>query len=318
VRGGKYPVYRCIAGYGGCAKVSIAGAKIEPWLVGMVTAYAQHYSHRLSTEAEAGADGDPTRKRAGLLSRLDEQASAFGDAVLTRAQFIRNKESIERELADVGTLDAAEIIRASERGHAFDVLEDWSAVDQQRQAAAIGSFVRVVTVFPVGRGSVLAPQYRAVVTWADDEADRSLSKLKDMLRAPDTAGEVAPDHRALDLVRQMRCAAAGQRQRKVAGSGSRVSGVIEVGVHGQCVEADGPLQALVLIRVRQASSVPASLSGNGPRISAAAGRGHESNGLSVTSVQVFSRGAWTVVGAGIFVAAPRHGFSPDAIRPHRP
>jgi site-specific DNA recombinase len=182
VKGGKYAVYRCSPGYGGCAKVSIAGAKIEPWLVGMVTAYAQHYSHRLSTAPEAGRDAAHQRDR--LLVRLDEQASAFGDGVLTRAQFIRNKESIERELADIGTLDAAEVIRSSERRHAFDVLDDWSAVDQQRQAAAIGSFVRVVTVFPVGRGSVLAPQYRAVVTWADDEADRSLSELKDMLPSP--------------------------------------------------------------------------------------------------------------------------------------
>jgi hypothetical protein len=179
---GTYAAYRCISTNGGCAKVSIAAAKIEPWVVGIVTEYAQHFSQRVLIERHK--DGDPAAKaRAALLARLDDQAAAFGDGDLTRAQFVRNKESIERQLAELGNVHAAQIVQDSERRNSMSVLSRWSAADREQRAAALRALVRVVTIFPAGRGSTLPPEYRAVVTWVDDPEVRSLEELRALLPA---------------------------------------------------------------------------------------------------------------------------------------
>jgi site-specific DNA recombinase len=177
---GTYATYRCISTNGGCAKVSIAAAKIEPWLVGIVTEYAQHFAQRILTELQEV--GDPAAKaRAALLARLDDQAAAYGDGNLTRAQFVRNKESIERQLAELGNVDAVRVIQHAERRNSMSVLGRWSAADREQRAAALRALVRVVTIFPAGRGSTLPPEYRAVFTWVDDPHDRSLEELRALL-----------------------------------------------------------------------------------------------------------------------------------------
>ena len=177
---GIYASYRCISTNGGCAKISIAAAKIEPWLVGMVTEYAQHFAGRVVVEGRK--DGDPSAKRrAALIARLDDQAAAYGDGDLTRAQFVRNKELIDRQLAEIGSSSASQTVEAAERRSGLTVLRGWASADKEQQAAALRALIRVVTVFPAGRGSVLPPEYRAVVSWADDSEDLRLEELRHQL-----------------------------------------------------------------------------------------------------------------------------------------
>jgi site-specific DNA recombinase len=177
---GTYAAYRCVRTNGGCAKVSIAAARIEPWVVGIVTEYAQHFAQRIAVEGHS--DDDPAAKaRSALLARLDDQAAAYGDGDLTRVQFVRNKESIERQLADLGKVGAERIVRDAERRNGLTVLSRWSKAAEEERASALRALVRVVTVFPAGRGSRLAPEYRAVVTWVDDPDETSLEQLHSRL-----------------------------------------------------------------------------------------------------------------------------------------
>lgn len=180
---GTYSAYRCISTNGGCAKVSIAAVKIEPWLVGIVTEYAQHFAQRIAREVRN--DKDPSAKaRDALLARLDDQAAAYGDGDLTRAQFVRNKESIDRQLVGLGNAGADRIVRDSELRNSLSVFAQWSTSASEQRAAALRALVRGVTVFPAGRGSVLPPEYRAVITWVDDPHDLSLEELRSRLPAP--------------------------------------------------------------------------------------------------------------------------------------
>jgi site-specific DNA recombinase len=179
---GTYAVYRCISTNGGCAKVSIAAVKIEPWLVGIVTEYAQHFAQRIAIEGNRDTNSG-AKARNELLARLDDQAAAYGDGDLTRAQFVRNKEAIERQLAELGTVGAKQIVQDAERRNGLGVLSRWSKADDEQRAAALRALVRTVTVFPAGRGSSLAPEYRAVVTWVDDPEDLPLEELRSRLPA---------------------------------------------------------------------------------------------------------------------------------------
>jgi len=174
---GTYATYRCISTNGGCAKVSIGAAKIEPWLVGMVTGYAQHFARRV--ESEGRRDSDPSGKaREALLARLDDQAAAYGDGDLTRVQFVRNKLAIEKQLAELGSVGADQTVREAERRHGLSMLDRWQEADREQQTAALRALIRVVTVFPAGRGSTLSPEYRAVISWSDDSVDMPLEVLR--------------------------------------------------------------------------------------------------------------------------------------------
>lgn len=180
---GRYATYRCVRASGGCTTISIGAEKLDVYVTNLIIEYATSLPRRLSTATES-PKSHLEEARAALLTRLDDQAAAYGDGDLTREQFVRNKTRIECQLAELGSWAGQRVTEDAALKLGMDVVQRWEEATLAARAAAIRAFISRITVFPVGRGSTLPPQFRTIISWTDDDGDTTLEELQRRLPAP--------------------------------------------------------------------------------------------------------------------------------------
>lgn len=150
----RYRRYHCAKDRGGCDRVGISAARLEDWIVAMVTSRLDQAAIAALRAARGGQDDTlliETVQR--LEAKLDQFARDCADDLITRSEYLAARGPM------VERLQAARVQLAGQRpATALDGLEGdlrvvWPSLAFDRQRAILGMVLESVTVGPTTRAN---------------------------------------------------------------------------------------------------------------------------------------------------------------------